>query len=292
MPPDAARPDSAEPGVAVGWDSGPLPGTREPRASAQAWPRTATGRGRGKRFAQMTSLRGGGAGGVQRVVLEDTGATREQDVAQHAAADRDGAQQDGGQPPEPGGQRLLRACCGPAAQREYVEQQVGALPQASAERYEERDERGGHGNGELPEVGEGDGRAVLPQHIADHAAAEPGDDERRKTNGPCPHRGLRWRRRRARSSPRVTSAMVTAETRSATPSPPLGHFGPVCAERSRNRRLTDMTGTSEREAPGDEVLWPGRTAGGVAGGRRGSRAPCAPRTDCVRWPPPMGDRPR
>ncbi len=38
--------------------------------------------------------------------------------------------------------------------------------------------------------------------------------------------------------------------------------------RSRNRRLTDMTGTSEREAPGDEVLWPGRTAGGVAGGRR------------------------
>lgn len=119
----------------------------------------------------------GGDRRVQPTVGEDGGNPEQHKVPAGTASDSRGdAKEDRRQPAESDRQGLLCTGHRPETDHGSVEHQEQPLPPLFADADCEGDQGADHGRGQIGGVGERDGRAVLEQGIADHTAAEPGND--------------------------------------------------------------------------------------------------------------------
>lgn len=118
-----------------------------------------------------------GDGGIQAVAAEHGGHPAKNDVTQGAAADGgEGAQQDGWEPAQADRQGLVGARDCPEPDHRGVESGEQPGPGLFTDLDEESDRSTGEGDRQVGVVGQRDRRAVLQQHIPDHASAQAGDD--------------------------------------------------------------------------------------------------------------------
>ena len=119
-----------------------------------------------------------GGDGVEVAALKDARGAARKDVSQRAAADRGGdAEHDGGEPGEAEVFRAGRAGDGEERDRRGVNNKHDVLGAVADVRAKEQGQPRGEESGvEVPDVGQGERRSVVQQHVANDAAAKGGDE--------------------------------------------------------------------------------------------------------------------
>lgn len=114
---------------------------------------------------------------IQRVAAEYTRHTAKHDVAHDASPhSSEGAEHQRSQHTEAGLQRLEGPRRRPGAERDSVHRRIDPVPPSTFDAHESHAAGTDEGGGDVARVSDGDCGAALQEHVADHAATEPGHD--------------------------------------------------------------------------------------------------------------------